>query len=272
VVGKRLLGLITAVSSALVVGAVAASGSPAKVTSAQYDRTPVRLGQLKPDQWGTAATSADAGVRDRYPKGKDFYCVGVIMTGQPLSSSTWLNGITRYWDKFFCHLTLSPNSGLQMIFDPKGKNTSIVYRVKPWTPSTSSTGRAPSPSGGGGSGSVGAIHRGDWFRITSARIGSDRRATVNWYLPPDNDSEAYSDVDWMLDGTVQHEYGQSEWRRTELTTRPLTPGHHVVTVDILYIFWTDHYYSTADCDISRRDDYFYVCDWDDTSSVDLYIR
>ena len=96
--------------------------------------------------------------------------------------------------------------------------------------------------------------------------------TVNWHLDTDTDATAYFDLWWELDGRTMHEYSDSEWRRTQLRTARLSPGSHTIEVTTENMVWTDHYYSTGDCEVSGRDDYLFYCGWDDTATVTVSIR
>jgi hypothetical protein len=247
-----------------------------------YDRKPITIDQAQVDGAGQTISNAEKSVRSRYPKALGVRCTGALIRGHE-SDSYWVAGTARYWDKLYCTLgTSSRTTGLSLIFDPKGKgNTFLIYRVKPWkdpnapsTPAPTPTRPPAKPAGGSGSvaGSVGRIKAGFFFRITSATVNADRSVTVNWKLPADTDSDAYANLQWTIDGHVGFTYNESNWRRTQLTTRPLSSGPHTVEVVIANVFWTNRYYSTADCDVSSRDAYVWICSWDDTSSVSVTVR
>jgi hypothetical protein len=109
------------------------------------------------------------------------------------------------------------------------------------------------------------------FRIGSVHIGSNKKATVSWNLPAGSDLDAYSDLEWALDGATQHFFGSGEDRRTALTTQSLSSGKHVIGITILWVVFTNQYSDAAKCNISSNPDYLFICGYQDTSSVTLRV-
>jgi hypothetical protein len=98
--------------------------------AAAYDRSPIHLNGLTPDGWGTAVTSADRNARNRYPGIASLYCVGVIMNGWSASSSSWVHGLTRYWDKEACFgHTYRSSSLFAFVYDTKSASNWTIFRL-----------------------------------------------------------------------------------------------------------------------------------------------
>jgi len=93
-----------------------------------YDRSPVRLGGLQPDNWGIATTSGQQSLLRKYPGVEDIYCVGVSMIGYE-NDSSWVHGLTRYWDKLFCVGYVLSGPEFSLIYDAKGPGQVIAYRL-----------------------------------------------------------------------------------------------------------------------------------------------
>lgn len=108
----------------LVVAAVALATA---TSSAAFDRRPVTLSDLRPDRWGYSTTVGERVVRrNYYPTAERIYCVGVIMRGAERDSS-WVQAMTRYWDKLMCAAVVSPARAFVFVLDAK-KTTRVIYR------------------------------------------------------------------------------------------------------------------------------------------------
>lgn len=122
---RRRVELLT-LAALLLVATAAGSAQGAE----GYDRSPIHLNGLTPDRWGTAVTSADRNARNRYPGIASLYCVGVIMNGWPASSSSWVHGLTRYWDKEACFgRTYGSSSYFGFVYDTKSASNWTIYRL-----------------------------------------------------------------------------------------------------------------------------------------------
>jgi hypothetical protein len=121
----RLLSALAAVG---VVAALAAGGAS---SSSSFDRSPVRVAGLKADSWGQSTTQAESQLRKRYAGITRDYCVGAIMIGDA-ADSYFVQGMTRYWDKLVCAGTTAStgNAVFALIFDAKGRNSWVIYRLK----------------------------------------------------------------------------------------------------------------------------------------------
>ena len=216
-----------------------------------FDRQPVRISGATADGYGATISVAEKKVRTRYPHAKSIRCSGALITGQ----SSWMYGIFRTWDKLYCTVgTVSRTQGVKLIFDVKGADGGfLLYRVKPWmapgssvtTPATRPVSSATSSSAG----SVTSIRQGD-LDITkgvTASVNSDRSVTVNWHLDTDTDATAYFDLWWS----------STAGRCTSTATangggRSCAPRGsrraHTIEVTTENMVWTDHYYSTGDCE------------------------
>ena len=74
-----------------------------QVTSASaFDRQTVPISGLVSDNFGQSTTHAEQQLKARYPGIRADYCMGVTMLGYPASTSSFVVGLTRYWDKDVC--------------------------------------------------------------------------------------------------------------------------------------------------------------------------
>lgn len=101
-------------------------------TASSYDRAPVRLAGLTPDRWGYTNLGAEDDLLDRYRGLRTAWCTGVLMIGWPRSSSTWIHGQTRYWDKSACAGTTRTGARYALVYDAKGDCARCfkVYRLR----------------------------------------------------------------------------------------------------------------------------------------------
>jgi hypothetical protein len=123
IMGKRI-GLL---SIAAAIGALAVAVTSASAAST-FDRSPIHVAGLTPDRWGQSITKAESALRGRFPGIASDYCVGAIMVGHE-SESSFINGMTRYWDKLVCAGTTTGGQVFALIFDSKGAQSWIVYRL-----------------------------------------------------------------------------------------------------------------------------------------------
>jgi hypothetical protein len=98
------------------------------VASSTYDRAPLHLNGLNPDRWGTAITSAEANVQQRYAGVSQVYCVGVVMNGHT-GDSSWVHGLTRYWDKEGCFGRTYSGSLFGLVYDTKSASAWTIFRL-----------------------------------------------------------------------------------------------------------------------------------------------
>jgi hypothetical protein len=96
-----------------------------------YDRTPIRIAGLTPDKWGQSTTKAETLLIARYHGIRSVECFPVIMIGYPESTSSFTNGgLTRFWDKLACAGATVTGKQFALIFDAKGRQAWIIYRLK----------------------------------------------------------------------------------------------------------------------------------------------
>ena len=117
---KAVLALVVLVALAVVAAAQA------------YDRQPIRLSGLKPDNWGNTHLNAQNDLKRRYDGLRTAWCTGVIMVGQPRSESTWVDGTTRYWDKGACTGRTWTGKTYALVYDAKGRcgDCFKIYRLR----------------------------------------------------------------------------------------------------------------------------------------------
>ncbi len=101
------------------------------IAGQSYDRRPVTLSGMYPDQWGASLGNGMEQVRrNHYPDADRIYCTGIIIAGYRPDSS-WLRGTARYWDKMLCAVKLNSWSdrGVVFVLDPK-KTRWVIYRKR----------------------------------------------------------------------------------------------------------------------------------------------
>src|SRR5256885_2072399 len=114
--------------AAAVVATFVVAGVLAGMASA-YDRTPIHLTGLAPDSWGTSITDAEQMLRGRYSGIDRVWCRGVLMIGYEANSS-WVHGLTRYWDKLVCDGFATNGKPFALVFDGKARYSWTVYRLR----------------------------------------------------------------------------------------------------------------------------------------------
>jgi hypothetical protein len=100
-------------------------------SASAFDRKPVTLQGLQPDSWGLPTTGGESALKSRYPGVAVDYCVGVNIPGDP--DSSFIRGLTRYWDKLVCFGTThtTGKTVFGVVVDAKGANGQwIIYRLK----------------------------------------------------------------------------------------------------------------------------------------------
>lgn len=112
---------------ATVTAALAALAFAATATA--YDRSPIHVAGLTPDRWGQSTSKAESLLRGRYAGIRADYCVGAIQIGHEADSS-FVNGMTRYWDKLVCAGQTTGGAYFALIYDAKGPQSWIIYRLK----------------------------------------------------------------------------------------------------------------------------------------------
>jgi hypothetical protein len=100
-------------------------------TATAFDRPPVSVVGLTPDGWGQSTTAAQRQLYARYPGISSVYCIGVRIPNYSASASSWVHGLTRYWDKLACagYTRSTGNTVFVLIYDAKGANSWIIYRL-----------------------------------------------------------------------------------------------------------------------------------------------
>ncbi len=96
-----------------------------------FDRPPVSVAGLKADGWGQSTTTAERLLKDRFHGITVVYCAGITIPGDS-SDSSWVHGLTRFWDKLACagRTATTGRTVFVVIFDAKGKSSWIIYRLK----------------------------------------------------------------------------------------------------------------------------------------------
>jgi hypothetical protein len=119
-----MIRLTAAVFTVVVLAAFVAAVAP----SAQaYDRKTATLGGLYPHGWGLPINRAEQFGRSKFPGAEYVYCGGIFMRGYRAESS-WIIGMTRYWDKLSCIAQLKYD-WVGFIVDAKGRGHTTYYSV-----------------------------------------------------------------------------------------------------------------------------------------------
>ena len=115
------------------IGTVVLSAAILAPIGLAYDRTPVTITGLTPDLYGQSITKAQTQLKGRFPGISSDYCVGVLIPGD--SNSSWVSGLTRYWDKLVCagYTYTTGKTIFTLIFDGKGPESWIIYRLRNMT-------------------------------------------------------------------------------------------------------------------------------------------
>lgn len=98
-------------------------------SAAAFDHKPVHVDGMHPDQWGQTITGARSAILNRWGDATDAYCAGIIMNGYE-SSSSWVHGTVRFWDKLACYASWADGEHSVFVFDQKGRSsgTWVSYR------------------------------------------------------------------------------------------------------------------------------------------------
>ena len=112
---------------------------------------------------------------------------------------------------------------------------------------------------------VGAAQAAYDVHFTSITVNPNHTMTVNWWLDPESDSSVTNNATLTVDGHVVRDWTSGDSRATSSTSyKPYTPGHHTVSLTTITVFWSNKYYESLDCSVSRRDSYIWVCVYDET--------
>lgn len=105
-----------------------------------------RVSGLKPDRWGATTKYGNAQLQSRYQAIASVTCLGIRMPEYPVSSSTWVAGRVRYWDKLWCAGKLRQGKPFRLVYDAKSKTEWTIYRLINTTVSELTSGQSTSPS------------------------------------------------------------------------------------------------------------------------------
>jgi hypothetical protein len=122
---KRRPTIVLALAGSVIAVVIAAYAAPAQA----YDRPPIRLAGLYPDGWGQSTTKAEDELFDRYPGIQSGACLPAIMVGYE-NRSSWVDGLTRFWDKLLCGGHTGRGHAFTLVYDAKGRHAWTVYRLR----------------------------------------------------------------------------------------------------------------------------------------------
>lgn len=92
--------------------------------------------------------------------------------------------------------------------------------------------------------------------VRRAIVNTDRSVTIEWTLA----STEVSNTAVAVDCCVVHTWYAVD-RSTTFTTAPLPAGRHTITLEVLEMSWTNTDYGPANCKVSTRPTYKWVCAW-----------
>jgi hypothetical protein len=114
--------------AAVVVATFVVAGIAVSSASA-YDRKPIHMEGLAPDSWGNSVTGSEQALHRRYAGIERVWCFGVIMDGFE-SDSSWVHGLTRYWDKLACGGVVRSGKEFVLVYDGKARYSWTIYRLR----------------------------------------------------------------------------------------------------------------------------------------------
>lgn len=92
--------------------------------------------------------------------------------------------------------------------------------------------------------------------LRRATVNADRSVTIEWTLA----STEVSNTALAVDCCIVHTWYAAD-RSTTFTTEPLPAGRHTITLEVLETYWTNTDYGPANCRLSTRPTYQWVCSW-----------
>lgn len=102
--------------------------------------------------------------------------------------------------------------------------------------------------------------------VSRAIVNPDRSVTIEWTLA----STEVSNTSVAVDCCVVHTWYAVD-RSTTYTTAPLAAGRHTITLEVLEMYWTNTDYGPANCKLSTRPTYRWVCAWRRVTTVTVRV-
>jgi PASTA domain len=102
--------------------------------------------------------------------------------------------------------------------------------------------------------------------VSRATVNTDRSVTIEWTLA----STDFSNTSVAVDCCVVHTWYAVD-RSTTYTTAPLAAGRHTITLEVLEMYWTNTDYGPANCRLSSRPTYRWVCAWSRWTTVTVRV-
>ena len=119
-------------TAVLLAMAIVLAGAILATSALAFDRPPISVAGLTSDGWGQSVTGGERQLRGRYAGIRQVYCEGVILPRLTASQSSWVHGMTRYWDKLVCagYTYTTGSTIFVLIYDAKSASGWIIYRLK----------------------------------------------------------------------------------------------------------------------------------------------
>jgi hypothetical protein len=102
--------------------------------------------------------------------------------------------------------------------------------------------------------------------VRRATVNADNSITIEWVLG----SIDVSNTSVAVDCCVVHAWTGLD-RSTRFTTAPLPAGRHTITIEVLEMYWTNTDYGPANCDISTRAGFQWLCHWRRWASISVRV-
>jgi len=121
----------TTLRTLLCVAGAAAAVLTLAAASQAFDRPPISVTGLTPDNWAQSTTKAQQQLMARFPGITSVYCTGIKIPGYTAGASSFVRGMTRYWDKLACagYTRSTGSTVFVLIYDAKGSSSWVIYRL-----------------------------------------------------------------------------------------------------------------------------------------------
>lgn len=97
------------------------------VATASESRQPLIVSGLIADGWGDTSSNDETYLEASYSGISSLTCYGILIKGD-FADSSWIRGLDRDWDKFYCFGVANNGKRFSLISDPK-KGARIIYRL-----------------------------------------------------------------------------------------------------------------------------------------------
>jgi hypothetical protein len=103
-------------------------------------------------------------------------------------------------------------------------------------------------------------------RITGVTVHPNRTVSLDWRFQDATDTQDTVNNELKLDGKTIKYWGTLDRSTHWQSLKALTPGTHTISISAQWIFWTNTYYENLNCDVSKRSEYLWICDYVETAT------